>query len=150
MRDSTRSWLKLELLICFLPCALMLAAGAALLPLEIIRFFTRGYPSVKGPLLVLGFVACGAIGLLTVLRVASALLHDKEIVANPGRALVGVLLGLAPLLLVAPLVLSSTGRIRWQIFTALVALPILATAHLFYLSRRLLCAGFQSERGNEA
>jgi hypothetical protein len=143
MRDTTRFLLKLELLFCFGPCTAMLMAGAAMSSHALIK-------GSEGSILFLLFVLCGAIGLWTLLLVVSALFFNKETIENPKRIVFGVLLGAAPLIYLVIDELSSGGEVQWGLFTAVVVLPLLSTAHILYLSRNLLTASFQRERGNEA
>ncbi|WP_153067349.1 hypothetical protein [Steroidobacter cummioxidans] len=141
MSDSARSLLKLEILICFAPCMLMLAVATIILPAELMR------PSQESPAPLILVVSCGLFGLWSLLRVISALFDGNEMIENPRAVLTGVVFGAAPLLYQAILALSSTGETRWGIFTTTVGLPLLATAHILYLSRHLFIAGFEPPAG---
>lgn len=140
MRSSTRRWLIIELLVCFLPCTLMLLLGATILPLQVASMPWASL-NWEGPVLVFFSVVCGTIGLVTLLFVVSLLFNGREKIERPVPVLGGVLAGAAPLLLQAVLGLSEGAELLT--FTATVWLPLLATAHILFLSRNLFIAGFR-------
>lgn len=113
-----------------------------MLPADLVSI-ARGRSELAGGLIFFAALLGGAIGLWTLLRVVSALFYGKEIIERPGRILAGFVLGAAPLIYQVILALSMDGEIPWGIFTATVVLPLLASAHILYLSRPMLCASFQ-------
>jgi hypothetical protein len=133
MRTPHKLLLLLEVLVCFTPMTLIWLSGAMLSPLMIAPYFE---PSVEvpgfweGPALPIGFVGCGLCGLVTLFYLLQRLLGKQRPVARPGLVLTGACLGVLPIL---PLTLiPETWDKVW------VLMPIASTAHILYLSRRLL------------
>lgn len=98
LRNPARSLLILEMLICFLPCSLVLLAGVIMFPKELLLLFQRPL-GFEGPLRLVLSVPCGLIGLWALYRVVSALLDNKQGIEQPARTLGCVVLGLLPLIL---------------------------------------------------
>lgn len=147
MRNSARSLLILEVLICFLPSSLVLLAGVFMFPKELLLLLQRPL-SLEGPLRLVLSVPCGLIGLWTLYRVVSALLEGKPSIEHPARTLGGVALGSLPLALQFSATVSYEGEYgtRWPEFIAMICLPLFATVHILYLSRRLFIAGFRDHK----
>lgn len=95
MRNPARSLLILEILICFLPCSLLLLAGVIMFSKELLLLFQRPL-GLEGPLRLVLSVPCGLIGLWALYRVVSALLDGKQSIEHPARTLGCVVLGSLP------------------------------------------------------
>ena len=145
MRNPARSLMILGVLICFLPCSLVLLAGVIMFPKDLLLLFQRA-PGFEGSLRLVLSVPCGLIGLWTLYRVVSALLDGKQSIEHPGRTLACVVLGSVPLTweLVATLSYQGDYGVRWPEFIAMICLPLFATVNILYLSRRLFIAGFRN------
>lgn len=149
MRNPARSLLILEILICFLPCSLVLLVGVIMFPKELLLLLFLQRPlDFEGPLRLVLSVLCGLIGLWALYRVVSALLNGKQSIEHPARTMGCVVLGSLPLTLEFAATLSYEGEYghRWPEFIAMICLPLLATAHILYLSRRLFIAGFRNHK----
>jgi hypothetical protein len=133
MRPAYKVLLVLEVLVCFTPMTLLWLSGAMLSPFVVAPYFAEPVrvPGFwQGPALLLGFVVCGLCGLSTLLYVVGKLLTRRLPVAKPVLVLAGAALGVLPIL---PLVLiPETWEKLW------VLMPIASTAHILYLSRRML------------
>jgi hypothetical protein len=141
MRGSAREWLIAEIVVCFGPCALMLFMGMIFLPSSVAAMF-REPLDWEGSVSLILLVVCGVVGLGTLVFVISQLFDGQEKFERPALVLGGVLAGAAPLLW--QVVLALDGIPGPVIFTATVALPLLATVHILFLSRHLFVAGFRS------
>lgn len=143
MQGAARQLLFLEILICFTPCSLMLFIGTIMLPMQVSFLFQE--PLLwEGPVLMFLAVSCGIAGLLSLIFVVSALSAGKERIENPVAVSAGVFAGAAPLLVQAVLALHPDGDVEWGLWFALVAMPLLATAHILSLSKGLFVEGFRS------
>jgi uncharacterized membrane protein YuzA (DUF378 family) len=80
--------------------------------------------------LFLGFVGCGLLGLITLLYVLGKLFGKQRPIARPALVLTGAVLGVLPILPFA--LLPDAWEKIW------VLMPIASTAHILYLSRRML------------
>jgi hypothetical protein len=133
MRTPQKLLLVLEILVCFTPVTLVWLSGVALSPLVILPYLDGSVvlPAFwQGPAVVLGFVGCGLCGLVTLTYLLPRLLGKQRPVAHPALVLTGAGLGVLPVL---PLILiPETWDKVW------VLLPVAATAHILYLSRRIL------------
>lgn len=146
MRGWARSLLLVEILVCFLPCALLLLMGAVMLPMQVVFLFEEPL-NWEGAAEVVLSVACGVIGLCALFFVVSRLLSGSERIEKPVPVLGGVLIGAAPLLRSLLLVLPAGGDADWWTLTFTVVLPLLATAHVLFLSRKMFIAGFRHASG---
>lgn len=143
MRGWARWLLSLEIAVCFLPCAAMLLMGTVMLPMQVVWLFDESSLDWEGAALVLIAVPCGVIGLCTLLFVVSLLFAGRERIEKPVPVLGGVLAGTAPLLLQVLLVFTLEGEADWWTLSFTVWLPLIATAHILYLSRHLFIEGFK-------
>lgn len=116
-------------------------------PKELLLLFQRPL-GFEGPLRLVLSVPCGLIGLWALYRVSSALLDGKQSIEHPARTLSCVILGSLPLTIEFATTLSYEGEYgtRWPEFIAMICLPLLATVHILYLSRRLFIAGFNGRK----
>jgi hypothetical protein len=133
MRISNKVLLVLEVIVCFTPMTLMWLAGIALSPFVFGSAFSESFSATRvweGPVLLLGFVGCGLCGLVTLFFLLSRLLGRQRPVARPALVLAGAALGVLP---ISPFLLLPEA---WQALSVLM--PIAATAHILYLSRRIL------------
>ena len=143
MQGLARQLLVLELLICFLPCTLMLLVGAVMLPMQV-AFLFQDSLHWEGGVLILLAVPSGIIGLCALFFVVSSLFAGRERFENPVPVLGGVLIGAAPLLLQLVLALFQAGDVEWGLWFALVLAPLVATVHVLTLTRHMFIAGFRS------
>jgi hypothetical protein len=142
MRGLARQLLAFEILICFLPNSLLLLVGMVLLPMQV-RFRLQNSLYWEGSVLTIAMVACGIAGLCSLVSVVSALFAGRERIESPVPVLGGVVLGAAPLLCQFVLVLAE--GVSWDgLWFVLIVMPLVATAHILYLSRGMFIAGFSS------
>ena len=133
--------LLVEALICFGPAAVFLPIGIMMVPLQISALI-REPSHWQGPLWLIGLVVCGVAG-MTALFVVLLKLWDNSTIKRPLPVLVATAMGVVGLV-------SYTGGVPDSAAWAIVlALPLLATAHILFLARNLLlhsCFG----SGNDA
>ncbi len=142
MRGWTKRLLTVELLVCFLPSALLLLVGATMLPMQIVWLFQEPL-HWQGGAWVASSVVCGTVGVCTLSFVVSRLFAARERIERPAPVLAGVLLGTAPLLFQVIFAVYAEGDPDLGVLTFLVLLPLLATAHILYLSRNMFITGFR-------
>jgi hypothetical protein len=145
MRSWPRWLLIVEILVCFLPCSVLLLVGAMMLPMNVLHLF-REPLDWEGAAYVLIAVPCGIVGLCTLLFVVSRLLGGSEKIERPVPVLGGVIAGSVPLLLPVLLAVFAAGDPDWadrMTLAVTAVLPLLATAHILFLSRRMFIAGFR-------
>jgi hypothetical protein len=143
---SWRRWLfGAELLVCFLPCSLLLLVGAAMLPPQVVWSF-REPLDWEGAAWMLFSVPCGIVGLCTLFIVIARLSGGSDRFEQPVAVLAGVLGGAAPLLLQLGIALIADGHGDWTTLTFTVVLPLLATAHILFLARGLFVKGFAESK----
>jgi hypothetical protein len=133
VRVSYKVLLVLEVLVCFTPMTLLWLTGAVLSPFLLLPYLaeSRVEPFFwQGPAMFLGFVGCGLFGLITLFYVLAKLFGKHRPVARPALVLAGAALGVLPIL---PFALLPDG---WE--KIWVLMPIASTAHILYLSRRML------------
>jgi hypothetical protein len=133
MRTSYKVLLVLEVLVCFTPMTLVWLAGVALSPFVVGSVFAESFSAPRlweGPVLLVGFVGCGLCGLVTLFYLVGRLLGRQRPVAQPALVLAGVALGVLPIL---PFLLIPEA---WLALSVVMA--IASTAHILYLSRRIL------------
>jgi hypothetical protein len=133
MRVSYRVLLVIEVLVCFAPITLLWLTGAVLSSFVLLPYLADspvGPGFWEGPVLLLGFVVCGLFGLVTLLYVLGKLFGKRRPIARPALVLTGAALGVLPILPFA-FIPEAWERI-W------VLMPIASTAHILYLSRRML------------
>lgn len=134
MRDRSRLLLIVEVLVCFAPAGAMLLIGAFMLPFQV-SFLLKDPLSWEGPLTVICSVIGGLAGSGALLYVLYRLFHDDRPIERPIPVLIGMALGIAPLI---PWT-GADGALR------LVALlPLICSAHIIFLSRRLLFTHLRS------
>lgn len=123
--------LLVEAMICFGPAAIFLPIGIVMVPMQIAELFRR--PEYwRDRLWFIGIVICGVAGLCALFFVLAKLWDDKRI-ERPFPVLVATAMGVAGLV-------SSTGGIPDSVgWTVVLTLPLLATAHILFLARNLLC-----------
>jgi hypothetical protein len=142
MRGWARWLLLVEIFVCFAPCTLMLLVGAMMVPMQLFFLFREPLDWL-GVTWVLFSVAGGSVGLLTLIFVVSRLLGSRENFERPVAMLGGILAGLAPLLLNLLIAVIATGEVEWGTLTVTTVLPLLASAHILFLSRNLFLASFR-------
>lgn len=142
MRGLARQLLAFEVLICFLPCSLMLLLGTIMLPMQV-SFLAQNSLYWEGGMFLIIAVACGVVGLYSLVSVVSALFAGREKIEKPVPVLGGVVIGVAPLAVQLVLGLSESGT-SWGMWFAMVVMPLLATIHILYLSRDMFIAGFRN------
>jgi len=142
MRGWARGLLLVEIFVCFTPCMLMLLVGTMMVPTQLFFLFREPLDWL-GAAWLLFSVAGGIVGLLTLIFVVSRLLGHRENFARPVVLLGGILAGIAPLLLTLVIAVVATGEVEWGTLTVTTVLPLLASAHILFLSRHLLLASFR-------
>jgi hypothetical protein len=145
MRGWARSLLLVEVFVCFLPCTLLLLMGATMLPMQLIWLFEEplNWESVA---MMLFSVVGGIIGLVALIFVISRLMGSGERFERPIPILGGILAGIAALLLPFLPGTDAEGEPDWLPLTFLTVLPLLASAHILFLSRNLFIAGFRASQ----
>jgi hypothetical protein len=143
MRGWVRSLLLVEIFVCFLPCTLLLLIGATMLPMQVIWLFEEPL-NWEGVAMMLFSVAGGIVGLVALVFVISRLLWSGERFERPVPVLGGILAGIASLLLPFLPAIGSEGEPDWAPLTFTTLLPLVATAHILFLSRNLFIAGFRA------
>lgn len=145
MRGWVRSLLLVEIFVCFLPCTLLLLVGATMLPMQVIWLFEEPL-NWEGVAMMLFSVAGGIIGLVALVFVISRLLGSGERFERPVPVLGGILAGIASLLLPFLPVIGAEGEPDWLPLTFTTLLPLVASAHILFLSRNLFIAGFRASQ----
>jgi hypothetical protein len=131
MRAFVQILLILEVVVCFGPMTLILLMGALLVPIQIIALVDE--PLLwEGPAEVIGMVLCGASGLATLTFLLAKIFDTSRptTIKRPWLVLVGATIEVLPLL--EPL---TSPMVAWRI---LGAMPIVASLHVLFLSRRML------------
>ena len=129
LRRSTKLLLTTEVIVCFAPLLVLLWLAGLLLPIQISALDEE--PLLwQGPAVVIGSVACGAIGLVTLLYVMGKLFVAHSSIRTPALICSGVALGILP---VVPIAVFGDS------FGKLVGvLPLAVSAHILWLGRRML------------
>ncbi len=131
MRAFLKTLLVIEVAVCFGPMILMLMIGALLIPIQVMVLFVEPH-HWEGPVLLIGSVLCGAVGLGTLFSLMDKLFSGPgtATIERPWLVLAGALIGVIPLIdvLTSP---SLVGRI-------VGAMPIVSGLHLLFLGRRAL------------
>lgn len=129
IRTISKTLLLSEVVVCFAPAALTLLIGTIAIPLQIAHL-------LKNPVLwadqlpIIGSVVGGIVGLATLIYVIHRLLRDDDQpIEQPVPVLAGIMMGVAALI---PW-LGADGALR-----LIAVLPLACTAHVVFLSRRLL------------
>jgi hypothetical protein len=142
MRWTTKIFVCIEVIVCFAPMALLLALGALLVPFQFVAI--NHEPLLwRDSATLLGTVACGAVGLATLSFVLVCLLFNGKRIGSPWLVCTGIALGALP---IVPMALF--GDPWW--WKLLGVLPLAATAHIVYLSRRALFSSWQHAAGSIA
>lgn len=122
----------MEVLLCFGPAVILVVFGTFLVPRQ---FEFASHPiDWQSIVWVSGAVICGWIGLFTLMYVLGKLFSNSQSISRPTLVCSGIALGLLPL---SPAMWPDATN-RW-----IGLLPIAATLHILFLSRRLL---FRSNR----
>jgi hypothetical protein len=138
LRKSTKLLLAIEVVACFAPSLLLLLVGALLVPLQIGGILEE--PLIwQGPASLIGSVICGVAGLFALGFVMSKLLGSAGSIGRPALICAGVTLGILP---IAPYALFGD-HWAWRIVGIA---PIAVSAHLLFLSRRLLFPSWREVR----
>lgn len=127
MSEMAKYLLLAEILLCFGPLTLFLLIAPLLLPVQFYVLATEPL-HWEGPFLVMGSIVGGIAGITALLLVVSKLLTQKRI-DRPLPVLAAVTLGVTAV--VGMGVGEGTPALIFQ------GLPLAATAHILYLSRRL-------------
>jgi hypothetical protein len=131
MTKTFKMLLALEAVVCFGPVAFFLPIGVLMLPMQIAELF-RHPEHWQDHLSLVGLVICGVAG-MTALCFVVAKLWDNSRIERPLLVLAGTAMG------VAGLVGYTNGISDDSVWVVLGALPLLATAHILFLARNLLC-----------
>jgi hypothetical protein len=123
--------LFVEAVVCFGPAALFLPIGVMMVPLQIFVLFRTSEPW-EGPLWLIGMVTGGLAGMIALCFVL-AKLWDNSRIERPRLVLLGTAMG------VAALVSYAGGVPDSPVGAVVLGLPLLATAHILFLARDLLC-----------
>ena len=129
LRRSTKLLLTIEVVVCFAPLLILLWLAAVLMPIQISAIDEE--PLLwQGPAVVIGSVACGAIGLFTLIFVMGKLFVAHSSISKPALVWSGVALGALP---VIPIAVSgdSLGKL-------VGILPLAVSAHILWLGRCML------------
>lgn len=130
MRVATKVLLGIEVVVCFAPVALLLLVGALLVPFQFVAVNHEPL-AWRGSASLIASVACGAVGLLTLVFVLGKLFFGRKPVASPWLICTGVALGALPIVPIA--VFGDTWA--WKLVGAL---PLTASAHILFLGRGML------------
>lgn len=138
MRGWMRALLIIEAIVCFGPATAFLALGAMMIPMQL-RYLAENPLLWEGSMLLVPSVVGGAVGLCSLLYVLSALV-DRRRVQRPVLALGGVIAGLLSIVqLVNPIeLIRNPVELIGSPIALIGVLPVLSTAHILFLSRRLL------------
>jgi hypothetical protein len=140
MRWTTKTLICIEAIVCFAPVVLLLLLGVLLVPIQFVAINHE-------PLLwrdsasLLGSVACGAIGLATLLFLLGTLFFGRKPIGSPVLVCTGVALGALPIVPIA----VFGDQWGWKLVGAL---PLAAAAHILYLSRRYLFSSWRHAAGS--
>jgi hypothetical protein len=129
LRPLTKVLVCVEVVVCFAPLLPVLLMGALLIPMQFV-FLSHEPLLWRGSASLMASVACGAIGLVTLLFVLGKLLFGGTAIRSPWVIFIGVALGMLP---IVPMAVSGDGW--WRLFGAL---PLVASAHLLFLARGML------------
>ena len=142
MRSSTKAFLCIEVIVCFAPMVLLLLLGVLLVPIQFVAI--NHEPLLwRDSAFVLAQVACGVIGLVTLLSLLGSLLFGLKRIGGPWLVCTGVALGALPIVPIA--VFGDPWG--WKL---LGVLPLAATSHILYLSRRALFSSWRHALGSVA
>jgi hypothetical protein len=135
LRLTTKVLLSIEVVVCFAPVLLLLLLGVLLVPFQL--FAVNHEPLIwRGPATVIASVACGGIGLLTLLFVLGKLFFGRKPVESPTLVCTGVALGALPII---PMAMFGDPW-GWKLVGAL---PLAASAHILFLARGMLFSSWR-------
>ncbi len=129
LRPATKVLLTIEVVICFAPVALMLLLGLVVAPVQIVQAVDDPL-NWRSAISIIGEVACGVIGLATLVLVLGKLFLGRTTINNPMLVCIGAALGALPLL---PAFGAGVGALRLA-----GLLPLAVSAHILFLARRML------------
>lgn len=129
MRLWQKILLVIEVVACFGPITFF--AGLGLLVLLDSTSFARDRT------LLAVMVAAAIVGIVTLIYVMNALLRNRDALAHRGLALLGIVIGVAPLLYMTTQFGDSAD---WAVY-ALILAPLACSAHIVFVARRLLFGG---------
>jgi hypothetical protein len=137
MRAIAKTLLILEVVVCFGPAAILLLLGALMVPMQI---YALVYEPLlwDGPLHLIGFVVCGICGLAVLVFVLYQLFRTDGNIRRPWLVLACIAFGTLPILDIA-----ASAAAGWRV---LAAMPLVCTAHIVFLSRRILFPGRAQSR----
>ncbi len=122
--------LVLEVVICFVPMAVLLLLGLLLTPLQFIAL-EREPLLWQGPVYLVGSVVFGSFGLATMAYVLWKLLRGADAIATPELVVLGAVIGVIP---IVPMAIFAEPW-GWKV-TAI--LPLVVSAHVLFLARRFV------------
>lgn len=129
MRPWIKALLVLEVLACFGPMTVTLLVGALLIPIQIAALLYE--PLIwDGPVQVIGYVFCGAIGLWSMVVLLSRVLGDPRPIRRPALLLAGAVIGAIPLMDVV-----TSPSVLWRVVGAM---PLVSAVHIIVLGRKSL------------
>ena len=128
MRLWPKILLVVEVVVCFGPATFF--AGLGLLVLLDPSSFPRNRTSLAV------MVAAAIVGIVTLVYVMNALLRSREVLGYRGLALLGIAIGVAPLLYMT----TQFGDGADLAIYALILAPLACTVHVVYVARYLLFA----------
>jgi hypothetical protein len=142
MRWITKSLLCLEIVVCFAPVVLVLLLGVLLVPIQFVAI--NHEPLLwRGSATLLASVACGGIGLVTLFFMVGSIFFRRKSIASPWLICTGVALGALP---IVPMAVYGDPW-GWRVVGIL---PLVATAHILYLGRRILFSSWRHALRNVA
>jgi len=130
MRWTTKTLLCLEVVVCFAPVVVLLLLGVLLVPMQFVAI--NHEPLMwRGSASLLASIACGGIGLVTLVFMLGSIFFRRKPLASPWLICTGVAIGALP---IVPMAVYGDPW-GWKLVGAL---PLLATAHILYLGRAML------------
>jgi hypothetical protein len=141
LRKSAKLLLAIELIVGFAPIVGLLLLGVLFVPTEIYAIFEEPL-DWQGPVFLIGSVAFGVVGLFSLVFVLSKLFRGVALISRPVLVCAGVTLGLLP---IVPYALFADTWV-WKVVAGIA--PIAVSAHVLFLSRRLLFGSWKDALGS--
>jgi hypothetical protein len=131
LSKSAKRLLTIEVIVGFAPIVGLLLLGVLFVPTEIYAVFDEPL-DWQGPAFLIGSVAFGVVGLFCLVFVLHSLFRGGALISRPVLVCAGVTLGLLP---IVPYALFADTWV-WKAVAGIA--PIVVSAHVLFLSRRLL------------
>lgn len=124
--------LAVEVIVCFAPVTIIWAIGFLISP-NLIAAIAHDPINWQFSAFFLGAVACGLVGLGTLLFILNKLYRKTSRIEQPALVCTGIALGALPIV-----VFALSAGMSVEPLGIIYLLPLIATAHILYLSRKML------------